>query len=68
MCVHIFAKMDSTAEAYGRFDNTYYGKAPLPFLTLEEPSCACAVREVFLTSRVIVVIILSIPTELSFCH
>ena len=68
MCVHFFAKRDSSAEAYGRFDNTYYGKAPLPFLTLEEPSYVCAVGEVFLTSRVIVVIILSIPAELSFCH
>ena len=50
MCAHLFAKMDSSAEANGRFDNTYYGVVPPPFLTPEEPLCACALGEVSLTS------------------
>ena len=50
----------------GRFDNTYYGMTSLPFLTPEEPSCACAVREVFLTSGVKAVFIL--PNYSSRAH
>ena len=46
--VHPSAKMDSSAEAYEKVDITYYGVAPTPFLTPEEPFCTCVVREVFL--------------------
>ena len=31
--------------------HTYYGMVPPPFLTPEEPFCACVVREASLTSR-----------------
>ena len=31
MPAHRFTKMDSSTEASGRFDSTYYGVAPLPF-------------------------------------
>ena len=69
MHAHLFAKMDSNTEACGRFDNTYYGVAPPPFLTPEEPSCACATGEVSLTSGVIDVAVLSLYSAgLSSCH
>ena len=34
----IFAKMDTSAEAWGRFNNTYYGATTSPLLTL----CMCS--------------------------
>ena len=34
MHLHLFAKMDSSAEACGSFDNISYGVAPPPFLPL----------------------------------
>ena len=54
MHVQISAKMDSSTEACGRFDSIYYGATPPPSLTPEEPSCTCAVREIFLTSGVVI--------------
>ena len=53
MRAHLFAKMDSSTETNRRFDNTYYGVAPPPFLTPKEPFCTCVVGEVSLTSGVI---------------
>ena len=48
MPVQLFAKMDSTTEAYGY---TYYGVGPLPFSIPQKPSCTFADREVFLDLR-----------------
>ena len=47
MRVHLFGKMDSSAEACGKFDITYCGEVLPPFLTSEEPTCTAG--EVFLT-------------------
>lgn len=47
-------------EAYGKFDSTYYGMVPPPFVTSEEPSCTCAAQEVSLTSGVVEVVFLSL--------
>ena len=69
MHAHLFAKMDSSAKAKGRFDSTYYWITPPPFLTPKEPSCASAVGEVSLPSGVIDVVILSLcSAEPSSCH
>ena len=37
---HLLAKTDSSEEAHGWVDTTYYGVAPLPFWTHGEPLCA----------------------------
>ena len=47
MRAHLFGKMDSRAEACGKFDITYCGEVLPPFLTSEEPTCTAG--EVFLT-------------------
>lgn len=47
-------------EAYGKFDSTYYGMVPPPFVMSEEPSCTCAAEEVSLTSGVVEVVFLSL--------
>lgn len=58
MRTHLFGKMDSSAEACGKFDITYSGEVLPPFLTPEEPTCTAG--EVFLTSGVTHVVILSL--------
>ena len=52
MCAALIAKMDSHEEAYGQGDSTHYEVVPCPFFTSKEPSCSCAVREVFMTLRI----------------
>ena len=47
MLAQVLAKMDSSAEACGKFDITYCGEVLPPFLTSEEPTCTAG--EVFLT-------------------
>ena len=51
VCAHLLAKMDSSEEAYGQVDITYYEVTPPPFLTSKEPFCVCVVGKVSLTSR-----------------
>ena len=51
MHAHLLAKMDSSAEAFGKVDTTYYGVAPPPFLAPKEPFCTCIVGKFSLTSR-----------------
>ena len=58
MHAHLFAKMDSSTEVNGRYDNTYYGVvvASPPCFNFQGDflcSCLCAVREVSLTSAVV---------------
>ena len=68
MYVHHFAKMNSSVEACGRFNNTN-GTALSPFLTPEKSFCIRAVREIFQTSWVPdMPSFLFIPAEFSSCH
>ena len=60
MYISFFAKTDSSMEACGKFDNTYYGMLPPPSVTSEEPSCTCAAEEVSLTSGVVDAVFLSL--------
>ena len=52
MCVHLFAKMNSSVQACGRFNNTY-GMTLSTFLPPEKSFCTCAVNEISLTSWVV---------------
>ena len=47
MCVQLYPKMDSTAEARGGM-STHLWSGTSSILTPKEPSCTCADREVFL--------------------
>ena len=51
VCVDLSAKMDSSKEAYGQVDITYYEVTLPPFLTFKEPFCACVAGKVSLTLR-----------------
>ena len=44
MHAHLLAKMDSSTEACGKVDTTYYGVVSPPFLAPEEPFCTSIVR------------------------
>ena len=50
--LHLSARMDSSKEAYGYVDITYYGVAPSPFLILKESFCAYVIQMTSLTLRI----------------